>query len=177
MIRKPDGSNYTTSGTLRQYNPQSPQHKLFNLWDQEAIKQGGTPLFYYEVFIPTGEIDPLYIESRGKLYSQHPVELWAIYEPIPSQNFMSAFGYDSPDEMVFEMNAKSVIRSIGHMPKIGSRIFSPHLSENWEVIQRNLGEFKMWGALRLQLICKRFQESVTTGEGNVTSKSPTVKII
>lgn len=177
MIKNPDGSPYKASGTLQQFNPQSSQHKLFNLWDQEAIKQGGTPIYYYEVFIATGEIDPLYIESRGKIFSNHPIELWAVYEPIPSQNFMSAFGFDSPDEMVFEMNAKATLKAVGHMPKIGSRVFTPHLSENWEVIQRNLGEFKMWGALRLQLICKRFQESVTTGEGKVTQAKPNVKII
>lgn len=171
MIKNPDGSTYSCAGTLRQFNPQSNSHNLFNLWDQESIKQGGSPIYYYEVFINSGDIDPLYIEARNKIFSNFPVELWANYEPISSQNFMSAFGVDSPDEIIFELNAKYTLMQIGHFPKIGSRIHTPHLSENWEIVQRNLSEFKMWGTLRLQLICKRFQESVTTGEGKVSQPS------
>jgi hypothetical protein len=34
----------------------------------------------------------------------------------------------------------------------------------------------MWGALRLELICQRFQEDVVTGEGKVTEKQPDIKI-
>ena len=78
--------------------------------------------------------------------------------------------------MRFEVNYRTTLRTIGHPPKIGSRVFTPHLQENWVIIQRNLGEFKLWGSLRLELICQRFQESVTTGEGEVTQKQPDVKI-
>ena len=170
MITNPDGTAYRTSGSIQQYDPKSNNHALFNLWDQEAIKQGGSPIYYYEVFISTGEIDPIYQEARGKIWSPNPIELWSSYEPIPSQNFMTAFGYDSPYDITFETNAKAVIQALGHMPKIGARIRSPHLAEDWEVIQRNLGEFKMWGALRLQIICKRWQSTITTPDG--TSNNP-----
>lgn len=172
-IRNPDGSPYQTSGTVQQYSTtNNNQRKLLDFWDQEAIKQGGSPLKYYEIFISTADIDTIYLEARSKLFAPIGIEIWAMYEPIASQNFMSAFGFDSHDEIIFETNAKAVLQTIGHMPKIGSRIHSPHLGEDWEIIQRNLGEFKMWGAFRLQLICKRFQESVTTGEGRVTHNNP-----
>ena len=79
--------------------------------------------------------------------------------------------------VIFELNYKAVLRDLGHPPKIGSRIYTPHLREDWVIIQRNLGEFKMWGAMRLQLLCQRFQETVTTGEGQVTQKKPDFQIV
>jgi len=176
MLRDSNGLPYRTSGTYQSFDPNRPEHELFNVWDEESIEIGGTPIYYYEVFIQDGTIDPLYLEDRGKIYSNHPIELRCLYEPIPSTNTLGVFGIDSPDEMIFELNFKSTIQKIGHPPKIGSRIFTPHKRENWMVIQRNAGEFKLWGELRLQLICQRFQESVTTGEGRVTQKNPDFNI-
>ncbi|RDJ35469.1 MAG: hypothetical protein DWQ19_11680 [Crenarchaeota archaeon] len=172
----PDGRPYKTFGSLQVYQPdaENPQIKLFNLWDEDTIRSFGSPLYYYEVFISPGEIDTTYIEARGKIYSNHPVEIWAVYEPLPSQNYQNQWGIESLNEMVFECNAQAVIKAIGHMPKIGSRIYSPHLGENWKVVQRNLGEFKMWSALRVQLIAQQFQESATTSGGRVTESKPDI---
>lgn len=172
MLRDSCGKTYQPLGKYQHFDPENNNHDLFNLWDAEAIRIGGSPVFYYEVFLQDGTIDPLYLEDRGKIYSSHPVQLYCYYEPIPSTNTLGVFGIDSPDEMIFEFNYRAVLQSIGHPPKIGSRIFSPHKRENWRVIQRNTGEYKLWGELRLQLICQRFQESVTTGEGRVTQKQP-----
>jgi len=175
MLLNPDGSKYCPTGTLRQFNPgPNNQLKLFDLWDQAAIEQGGSPIYYYEVFISSGEIDEDYIEARGKIFSEQPVELWATYDPLASQNYQNQWGLDSLNDMVFELNAKAVINKVGHMPKIGSRIHTPHLGEDWQIVQRNLGEFKLWGALRLQLICQQFQESTTTSDGKVTENSPNI---
>jgi hypothetical protein len=107
-------------------------------------------------------VDPLYVEDRGKLWSPVPVQLYGFYEPQANQNAQGNFGIDAPDEMIFEFNFRDVLRRVGHAPKVGSRLYTPHKGENWEVIQRNDGEFKMWGQLRLQLICRKFQESGTT---------------
>lgn len=175
-IYKPDGTPYIPTGSLRNFDPDSPEHDLLNRWDEEAIKIAGSPIFYYEAFIQQQTVDPIYWEDRGKLFSQFPIALYAFYEPIPSQNLQGNFGFDSPDEMLFHLNYKATLRDVGHPPKIGSRIFTPHLSENWVIVQRNLGEFRKWGVLRIDLICQRFQESTTTGEGKVTQQEPTFKI-
>lgn len=171
-----DGTPYQLQGSIQQYDPLNPMFDLFNGWDQEALKRGGSPLFYYEVIIQPDMIDPIYLEARNKLFSNNPVQLWCTYDPIPSQNLLNQFGIDSPDEMKFEVNYRAVLQAVGHPPKIGSRLFTPHLNENWVIVQRNLGEFKMWGALRLELICQRFQEDVVTGDGKVTQKQPNLKI-
>jgi hypothetical protein len=175
-IKNLDGTPYSLRGSVQMYDPLDRTHDLFNLWDQEAIKRGGSPIYYYEVIITQNMIDPIYLEARNKLFSNNPIELWCNYEPIPTQNFVNQFGIDAPDEMKFELNYRAVLQNVGHPPKIGSRLFTPHLRENWVIVQRNLGEFKMWGALRIELICQRFQEDVVTGDGKVTQKEPNLKI-
>lgn len=175
-IKNPNGSVYRTAGMIQHFDPDNPEHYLFNRWDQEAIKIGGSPLFYYEVIIPTGKIDTLYLECRAKLFANFPVELWGFYEPVPPQNYQNAFGLDAPDEMIFEMNYRDVLKRVGHPPKIGSRIYTPHKREDWVVIQRNPGEWQMWGEIRIQLLCQRFQESITTQEGTVTQMKPDFQI-
>jgi len=173
VILNPDGSKFQLAGTLQQFDPENPEHDLFNLWDQEAIEIGGTPLFYYEVFINLSSIDELYVEARDKIWSEHPVCVHGYYDPRPSENMMGMFGVDSPmTEMMFEFNYRHVLKKIGHAPKIGSRIYSPHKRENWVVIQRNVEVFKMWGEIRLQVMCNRFQESLTTGGGRVSQREP-----
>ncbi len=175
-ILNPDGSKFLPVGSLTQFDPESPDHCLFNQWDAESIEIGGTPLFYHEVFINVSTLDPIYREDRGKIYSTHPVQLFGLYEPIPSQNYQNMFGIDGIDEMEFEFNYQAVLAAIGHPPKVGSRIYSPHLRENWKITQRSLEEHKLWGAIRLKVFCGRFQESSTTGEGRVTQKEPDFRI-
>lgn len=162
MIRNPDGSCFQLTGSLQQFDPQeNPEIELFNNWDSEIIRQGGSPIFYYEVMIQPNTVDPLYVEDRGKIWSTHPVQLWCFYDPQPNQNAQGLFGIDAPDEMIFELNYRECLQRIGHPPKVGSRLFTPHKRESWEIIQRNDGEFKGWGQLRLQLICRKFQDSST----------------
>lgn len=177
MIYKSDGKPYCPAGSIQQFDDGLPEHDLFNIWDQEAIKQGGSPVFYYELFIDTNNVDPIYLESRTKLFSPNPIQLWAVYEPVPSQNMQTAFGIDSPDEMIFEMNYKSVLDTLGHAPKIGSRIFSPFLKENWVIIERKTGEFKMYGVVRLQCICQRFQEDDVSGTSIGKNQTVDFKIV
>jgi hypothetical protein len=177
MLLNSCGTPYQAAGSIQQFDPENPELNLFNLWDQEIIQMGGSPIFYYEVFIQEGTVDPIYWEDRGKIFSNNPIQLYCTYEPISSTNDQGAFGIDSPDEMLFELNYKAVLDAVGHAPKIGSRLYTPHLRENWVIVQRNLGEFKLWGAMRLTIIAQRFQESVTTGEGNVTQKAPDFKIV
>ena len=176
VIKNPDGSVYTPSGSLAQFDPTNLEHDLFNLWDQEVIEIGGSPLMYYDLFININNIDQLYLEARDKLWSPCPICIYGYYEPIPSSNMQGMFGIDAPDEIMFEFNCKHVLKTLGKLPRVGARIFSPHKQENWVILQRNVEVFKLWGELRLQVMCGRFQESLTTGEGKVTQKKTGFKI-
>lgn len=183
MLLDKNGQVYHTTGSIR--NIDNTEFDLFNSFDQESISKGGIEIQLFSLILSQNDIDPLYLESRSKLFSPIGIKLFCFYEPIPSQNYVNAFGIDAPDEMIFEFNYRHVLeRNNGMVPKIGSRIYTPHLKENWVIIQRNLGEFKMWGAMRLQLICQKFQESVTTNSGVITNKSndsipgiPGIKIV
>jgi hypothetical protein len=177
MIRKQDGTPYCVVGSAQQFDPDDPNHNLYDIWDQESIERGGIPIFYYEVFIQENTVDKLYLEDRGKIFAQVPIKLWSFYEPNSNQNYVNQFGIDAPDEQIFELNYKYTLKEIGHPPKIGSRIYTPHLKENWIIIQRNLTEFKQWSVIRIQLIAQKFQESITTGEGKVTQQKQGFDII
>ncbi len=175
-LKNCDGTPYKLSGSLSSFDPTSPDQLLTSSLDAELIEIAGTPILYYEVFIQTkNTLDPLYREDRGKIFSTNPVQLSGYYEPIPSQNFLNMHGIDAPDEMQFQFNFKAVLKAIGHPPKIGSRLWTPHKAENWVIVQRNAGEFFLWGELRLTIIAQRFQESVTTGEGRVTTNPQSQK--
>jgi hypothetical protein len=176
MIFNEDGKPYSVAGTLKQFDDTIPERSLFNDWDAESIRQGGSPINYHEVFIDTNTIDPIYLEARGKLFSQNPVELYCFYEPVPSQNLQSAFGLDSPDEMIFEFNYYDVLQRIGYAPKIGSRFHTPFLNEDWVIVERKLGEFKMYQATRLQCICSRFQEDLVSGSSVAKEEKSDFKI-
>ena len=162
-----DGKPFKLTGSIATFDPNSPAHNLFNQYDQELIQAYGSPLFYYEVMIQVQNIDPLYIEDRTKLWNPNPIQIFGVYEPIEPQNPSSQFGIDGIGDVVFECNVRAVVQAIGHQPKRGSRIYTPHLSENWVVVDTRLTQFQLWGAMHLQIICERFQESTTTGEGNV----------
>lgn len=172
-----DGTPYQLTNSLQQFDPSSPDIALLNQYDQEVTEIGGTPIFYYECLIQVNNtVDMLYREDRGKIWNPNPVQLYAYYDPVASQNYMNMFGMDGPDEIQLELNYGSVLATLGKPPKIGSRIFTPHLRENWVIVQRNLAQFKLWSAFKLYLIVQRFQESITTGEGQATQKVPDTSI-
>ena len=79
--------------------------------------------------------------------------------------------------MIIEFNYRSVVRKLGHPPKIGSRLFTPFLKENWVIIERKTGEFKMYGVVRLQCICQRFQEDDVSGTSAQSQQNVDFKIV
>ena len=174
-ILNPDGTPYQLAD-MQRFNPNNVEHELTNLWDAEIIQFAGSPIYYYEVFVQMNTVDELYQEDRGKLYSNLPIQLQAYYEPITSQNAQGEFGIDALEEIEFQLNYKSVLNTIGHAPKVGSRIYTPHKRQNWIIVQRDVDDFRLWGELRLKLYCQVFQESLTQNEGSVTQVTPDFRI-
>lgn len=174
-IYNPDGTPYATTG-LTQFDPENPDHALFNEMDSEEIKLFGSPLFYYELFVQFQTVDKLYLEDRGKIWANRPIQLYGYYEPIEPQNPSTAFGIDGVGDVMFECNAMAVRNAIGHMPKRGSRIQTPHLNEFWVLVDIRLTQFQLWGALHVQLIAEKWQESISTHEGQQNTPDPQYKI-
>lgn len=163
MIRNCDGTPYCLQGEIKAYQPNGKSQTLFNKYDAEVIKMSGSPIYYYEILIQIQTIDDLYQEDRGRLFSDCPVKLYAYYEPPQQQTNSSMIGIDVPDEeAIFELNYEATKNCLGGKePKMGSRIYTPHRGENWVVLDRRLESFKLWGALRLLLHCRKFQETST----------------
>ncbi len=171
-IYKADGTPYELNQDVRAYKPNSPEQQLLDEWDQEQIERNGAPLEYFDVFIDSNSIDPLYIESRNKVYSPIPIILWGFNIPNPSTFSMGIFGPDGADEALFEFNHAYLMSKLGFLPKPGARIFSPQKRENWVVEQSNTEISALHKIMRVQVFCHRFQESRTTSSGKVTQKSP-----
>lgn len=177
-IYNPDGTPYKSRGSLQQFDPKGPNNDLFNRFNQEVIEIGGSPVYYHEMFVGTQSIDKLYIEARNKMWSQHPIEFMAMYEPVSPQLAMTLFGPDnSSNTMVFYTNYKHFLEKIGHPPVIGSRIYTPQLKEHWEIMDRRTSGYQNWGVVTLEIHCVRFQESLTTGSGEVTQPKQDYDII
>jgi hypothetical protein len=175
-IYKCDGTPYQVTGNLSQFDPESPDIDLMQELDAEQIQFGGSPIFYFEIFIQFQTVDLLYREDRGKIWSSVPSQLYGTYDPQASQNFQNMFGIDSPDELQITFNYRAILKVLGRPPKLGARIYTPHKRENWVIVQRNLKDFQLWSEFHLELQLQRFQESVTTGEGLVTQKQPDFSI-
>lgn len=173
-MKNPDGSEYRVSGLRQNYNPDpnSTENALFNSWDAEAIKQGGIPIYYYEMLVDVNSINEIYREARNKLFSTTAIELWAVYEPKANQFLYEEFINSGIDETIFELNYQDVLNSIGHPPVVGSRIWTPHRQENWVILRNQLSGFELWKTTRIQIACQKFQESITTNEGKVTENNP-----
>ncbi len=171
-IFREDGTPFQVAGRFQQFNPNGPQNIQFTRWDEEVIRIGGSPLLYYECLIQFSTLDKLFLEDRGKIFSPCPVQLYAFYEPPEQVAGSGLYQVDTPDmEVIFECNYNAVIRDIGHLPKIGSRIYSPHLCENWVLIDRRSAEYRGWGVLRMHLHCRKFQETNTNNNGQVTKNT------
>jgi len=167
-ILNPDGTPFKASGTLQQFNPNNPNHLLFNKLDSEVIRLGGSPLLYYECLIQFQTMDKLYFEDRGKLWAPIPVTFYGTYEPIEPENPSTVIGVEGGGDLMFECNYRAVWDAVGHMPKWGSRIHTPHMNENWVVVNTRVAQFNYWGVYHLQIICERFRESLTTGESEIS---------
>jgi hypothetical protein len=128
--------------------------------------------------IQFSNLDQLYLEDRGQLFALQPIQLYAFYEPVNQAVSSGLFGGDAlPDEVVFEGNYDDIYGRIGHLPKVGSRIYTPHLGENWKVVDRASSEYRGWGRLRMQIRCQKFQETRTVSNGQVTKQPPDFPII
>jgi hypothetical protein len=175
VVRNKDGTPYAVSGSLSQLMPDSPTNELFNQYDQETIRLGGSPILYYEVFI--SGVDKQYMESRNKIWSQTAVELFGMYDPIASQMAQGLFGIDGPDTLIITVNYADAISKLGHLPVVGSRIYTPMLREHWEVIDRKLDNFTRWQVYHILIHCQRFQDTLTNPAGTVSQgDQPTWKI-
>lgn len=165
-----DGTPYQLAGSLQQYDPENPDLKLFNLWDQEAIQIGGSPIWYYKCLIQYQTLDKLYYEDKGKIWSPIGTQLVALYEPQSSNVSIGQLGYDGMIDVVFELNYQYVKDTLGEIPARGSKIFTPHKRETWVVINPITDEYKLWGTLRLKLYCTKFQED--RNENNLQMPQP-----
>lgn len=168
MLRRSDGTPYQPSGSITQFNSsETGKYDLFNRYGAELFNLFGSPIYYFEIFISFANIDKLYLEDRSKIWSQFPVELFAVYEPVVPLHNSDVFGINSMDQVVFELNYSDTLKRLGSSPKIGARIQTPHKQEHWVIVDKKTTGYQYWGESILQLYCQRFSPTRTDNSSAV----------
>jgi len=162
MIKKADGTCFKLYGDAASHDPNNVDHALFDNFDQEVIGLSGAPVLYYKFRVDSNH-DPLYGEARERIIDAEGIEICMHWEPVPPQQDLGVFGIDSPDEIIFSVNLAEWRDKIGvEMPRVGGMIYTPWNKQRWEIIQYNIGEFKIWGKHRIEIVTRKWQDSTTT---------------
>jgi hypothetical protein len=132
--------------------------KAVNRSDKAYISAFGDELEYWELDY-SQKFDDLYYNQTPPKFS-YPVKFYGFMEIDPQQS-VSAFGIDSPDEGCIDTNYDDILKSIGKLPVIGSRVVEQN-GDQWIIIQRALIKSRLWGKYRLKLYCHRYMESTTS---------------
>lgn len=133
------------------------------------IESSGHPIIIYgEIQRQNENKDKFYFEDSEKItitYTE-PILIYGIYEYPSRSGEYRIFGIDASDELSIEVNYDILLQKLKRMPKAGMLLKIE--DENWIVVDCNWIYNKFIGKKRLQLICSRYAESVTSGVNLIT---------
>jgi hypothetical protein len=112
-------------------------------------------------------VEKLYLEGTV-FVAIPPVLIYAFYD-YPKQQQLNTFGIDEPDEIGIQVNAKVAYSKLGLIPPIGTLLLVE--DSDWLVVNRNYIYNRFIGKYRLNLTCRRYQESVTAGKNSIYMQS------
>jgi hypothetical protein len=165
MIRDACGKPYQLSGSLQMFDQNNPDLAMLHSINAELYRIYGSPALFFPILINVDNVDKLWIEDRTKLWAPG-IEIFVLYTPLPAVFQQGQFGIDGPMDLVLETHNQSLIAALGQAPRIGSKIFLP-LKREWFVLTAAQNEnFALWNQFGINLICQRFQETVTDASGS-----------
>ena len=90
--------------------------------------------------------------------------LYGFYD-YPTTSSHTTFGIDAPDELEIQFNAEILCQKLGKFPAIGTLLWIEE--SKWLVINRAWIYNRFIGKYRIQLVCQRYHESITTGKNGI----------
>lgn len=132
------------------------------------IESAGHPIVVKGVFKRDEAVEKLYREDRGTVFDTLPHVTFHGFYDYPTLPSLTCFGIDAPDEMEVQVNYDIVTSRLGKVPEIGTLLTIEQ--SDWMVINRSYIYNRFIGKYRLALLCARYQESVTTGNGTCKHK-------
>tara|TARA_R100000963_G_C4616671_1_gene85408 strand:- start:164 stop:706 length:543 start_codon:yes stop_codon:yes gene_type:complete len=131
---------------------------LFNLIDAENIKLAGSVVSVYK-YIPSDDIDEVYMESRQKTIAGEPVKVWAHYDPRPIEENLSQFGVEMQIDQVFVFNKSYAETALGRSVMIGD-VLEPEFQDiKFEVFEVQEDSFESYGVYHLLVHAKVLRDT------------------
>lgn len=161
---------------LSLFDKDNPDKNLFNLVDDEIIKLSGSELLLFK-YLPSDDIDPVYMESRQKTFHPTPIKLFGNYDPRPLEEGLSQFGVEVQNDQVFVFNKSYVERKVGRPIIIGDIIQTIFQNMKFEVFQVQEDAFEAYGIYHLMVHAKLLRDTESTHEENLDLSEPTGGIL
>lgn len=143
---------------LSLFNEDNNDRNLFNLVDAEVIKIAGSKVELYK-YIPSEDVDEVYMESRQKTIELEPVELFCQYDPRPIEEALSQFGVEVQNEQVFVFNKSYAERRLGRQVIAGDIIKPIFQNIKFEVYQVQEDSFENYGIYHLMVYAKLLRDT------------------
>jgi hypothetical protein len=131
---------------------------LFNMIDAENIKLAGSRVSVYK-YIPSEDVDEVYMESRKKTITGEPIKLWAHYDPRPIEENLSQFGVEIQIDQVFIFNKSYAENILGRTLVIGD-VLEPEFQDiKFEVFEVQEDSFEAYGVYHLLVHAKVLRDT------------------
>lgn len=153
----PDVMPVDDDSTLSLYRSGNDKN-LFNMIDYENIKLSGSRVLVYK-YIPSDDYDEVYGESRKKVISVEPVELWAHYDPRPIEENLSQFGVEVQSDQVFIFNKSYCEKELQRPIVIGDVIKAVFQNMKFEVYEVQEDSFEAYGVYHLMVHAKLLRDT------------------
>jgi len=132
---------------LSLYNKKNDKN-LFNSIDNENIKLSGSRVYVYQ-YIPSDDIDDVYMEIRKKTIDSEPIALWSHYDPRPMEENLTQFGVEIQNDQLFIFNKSYCEKMLGRPIAIGD-IIEPEFQEiKFQVHEVQEDSFEVYGVYHL----------------------------
>jgi hypothetical protein len=146
------------SSVLSLFNRNSPDRNLFNLVDSEIIKLGGSEILVYR-YIPSDDVDEVYMESKQKTIETEGIKVYGNYDPRPIEESLTQFGVEVQNDQVFVFNKSYIERIIGRSIIPGDILQPLFQNMKFEVFQVQEDSFESYGIYHLLVHAKFLRDT------------------
>jgi len=161
MSQVPDAEE---ESLLRFYDPANEDLTFFNMVDEETIRLGGSPVWYFKYLQSETNFDDVYMENRQKAISSDPILVNTHYEPKALEENLTEFGIELSNEQLFIFNHSYISRKLGRFPIPGDVIKPKFQNQRYEITEAQEEEFALYGVYHITCTAKLLRDTTETLE-------------
>jgi hypothetical protein len=150
--------DFDETSRLSLFDRDNPDKNLFNLVDDELIKLAGSQILVYK-YIPSNDVDDVYMEARQKPIAPEPIKVYASYDPRPIEENLTQFGVEIQSDQIFTFNKSYIERRIGRSIIIGDVLKPVFQNMKFEVYQVVEDSFESYGVYHLMVYAKLLRDT------------------